>query len=209
MVEEVRVVLEVDDSGVVSERLARRRHHQATVRPWTGDARTRRISDIFTTAIRRIDQIPKIPPLINPWPLLIARRPRVRPAPPRPKALRRKLHLRRPSAERNHILVELNIPQPGISPVEIRLSAIVNVDRRINLIILHQRLAQRIFIRALHAIRNRDSNCHAPALLLHRHVEVELPVARNHLARPRTVVGPAEGREVHYHTMVLPVGHVG
>jgi hypothetical protein len=119
-----------------------------------------------------------------------------------------KLHLDRAATDGDHIRVELRIPQVGISPVQVGLAVVVDIYRRIDLVVRDQRLANSILVRTKDIVTDCHTDRHGTALLLDRYVVVEFAVARNNLTGPGSRACPAEGSQTHYNAMVLPVSHV-
>ncbi len=208
VVEEVRATLEVDHTRVIGEAGALPRHDRSPVRPRPGRPGRGGVRDELRATLRRENVVVQPVALEHPRPLLIQGRPTriaVTGAEPR----RRERDARRAAGVRDHVRVQLHVPQARVTPVQVRLPVIVDEDARIDLVVADQWSTERVAERPGRAVRHPDADDHLPVgALAHRHVPVELPVARDDLPGPRVGVRPGERRQAHRRAVIGPVHHV-
>ena len=110
VVEEVRAAVEVDDAGVVGEAAALGGHDRAAVGPRPGRAGRGGVADELRAALRREHDVVQAVALVDPGPFLVQGRPvRVAGAGAEPRGGER--DLRRAARVRDHVGVELHVPQ--------------------------------------------------------------------------------------------------
>ena len=115
--------------------------------------------------------------------------------------------------DRDHVFAQLGAEQRRVAPIHIRLAVVVNEHRRVDArpARLVQRLAQRVFKRAVRRIRNAYADAPGPRIGENRRIHVILAVALDHLLRPGRTVYLRPVREGHMprrRAMVSPVDHV-
>ncbi len=194
---------------MVGEAAALRGHDGAAVGPRPGRPRRRGVGDELRAALGREDVVVQPVALVDPGPLLVEGGP-VGVTGAGAEARGRERDLRGAPGVGDHVVVELDVPEVRVAPVQEGLTAVVDHHGRVDLAVLHERVAEGVAERAGRAVRDAHADGHpAGGPVDDGDVPVELAAALDGLARPSVLAGPAEGADVHGGAVVGPVHHVG
>ena len=197
--EQIGFALIVDDAGMIAGGARAGVHDLALMHPRPGRPLAHRIADPFGAAGRCVGHVIVARPFVEPRPFLII------------GWLGNLLNF---AGIGHHALVQLDVPQAGIAPVEIGLPVIVDPHGRVDIAIARrdQRLADRILERTFRSVRYGDGD-HILGRSGHadRRIKVEFAIAFDHLRRPGIIAlhGPGKSLERSDDAPVGPVDHVG
>ena len=113
--------------------------------------------------------------------------------------------------ERDHIVVQLGVEGVGIAPIEVSLSVVVGIYRRVDVVpvalVPHQRLTQGILKRAVGRVGFEYGN----AVSVKRSVEIVLAIALYGLDGPGSILTTAPGNILQrgHGSVFRPVHHIG
>ena len=113
--------------------------------------------------------------------------------------------------QRYHIVIQTGIEGVWITPIHIRLSVIIGINRRINVIpvalIPYQRFSYRVLERSIGRIRLQ----HSDAMSVKWCIEIVFPVTLNSLYSPGSILPAPPGDILQrcHSTVLRPVNHVG
>src|SRR5436190_5355182 len=154
VIEEIRVLLEIKDSWMVGKTASLDRHNYALECPRTGGVGARRITDILRDAAGRKHHTIQAIPLVKPRALLV-----------KSGALRVAIAFAETffgqwnfnhsfvsyaGLKGDHVLVQFYVPKVGVTPIQIRLTIVIDVNCRINITRAgrHQGMPERVLERS-------------------------------------------------------------
>ena len=113
--------------------------------------------------------------------------------------------------QRDHVVVQLGVEGVGIAPVEVGLSVIVSIHRRVDVepvaLVPYQWLAQGVLEGSVGGVGLQ----YGDAMTVEWGIEVVLPIALHRLDGPGSVLTTAPGNVLQrsHGSMLRPVHHVG
>ena len=187
---------QMNDAGVIAARLCRSIDDHPFIFPGSCGLCTDGIANSFRTACGGIGHIVKVIAFPDPGPFLVI------------PGCGRILHDL--SGIGDHILIQPDIIDFGVSPVHVCLAIIVNHNGRVNVMVAvaDQRSSDRIPERTIGSIGNKHTY---PDTTGHGAVKIKLSVSFNTLYRPGTIVvgHPFKVFQRSNSTVLRPVDHVG